>query len=148
MAGSSPWYKDGLAFDCQRCGGCCGGFPGYVWVTEGDITAMAAHLGTDREEFERLFVMRVGSRKSLREGGNWNCVMLENGLCRAYPVRPAQCRTFPFWQENLRSSAAWERAARRCPGVNRGQVWSLDEIGTFLNGSRIERPRSPGGARP
>ncbi len=41
-------------------------------------------------------------------------------LCAIHEVRPNQCRTWPFWTENLRSQAAWERAAERCPGMDSG----------------------------
>ena len=34
MTADSPeWYRDGLRFECTRCGACCTGAPGYVWVT-------------------------------------------------------------------------------------------------------------------
>ena len=36
---SAPWYRDGLRFTCTRCGNCCTGAPGYVWV---DADAMKA----------------------------------------------------------------------------------------------------------
>ena len=29
---AEPWYRDGLRFACTRCGACCTGAPGYVWV--------------------------------------------------------------------------------------------------------------------
>jgi Fe-S-cluster containining protein len=28
------WFKDGLRFECQRCGRCCRGEPGVVWVNK------------------------------------------------------------------------------------------------------------------
>ena len=42
---ATPWYAEGLRFTCTRCGKCCGGPPGYVWVDQGDIRAIAAKLG-------------------------------------------------------------------------------------------------------
>ena len=41
---------------------------------------------------------------------------------RVYPVRPLQCRTYPFWPEVLASRQAWQREARRCEGINRGRA--------------------------
>ena len=32
-----PWYREGLRFECIRCGGCCTGFPGTVRVTNEEI---------------------------------------------------------------------------------------------------------------
>ena len=40
--------------------------------------------------------------------------------CTIYPVRPLQCRTWPFWDGNLASRQAWDRAAGRCHGMNHG----------------------------
>jgi len=45
-----------------------------------------------------------------------------------YPVRPTQCRTWPFWAGNLRSPADWNEAARRCPGINHGRVYDIEQI--------------------
>src|SRR5207248_8895996 len=35
-----PWYQDGLAFTCTRCGKCCTGEPGFVWVTDDELAAI------------------------------------------------------------------------------------------------------------
>lgn len=40
--------------------------------------------------------------------------------CSIYAVRPLQCRTWPFWPENVADRESWDRAARKCPGMNRG----------------------------
>jgi Fe-S-cluster containining protein len=49
-------------------------------------------------------------------------------VCGIYPARPQQCRTWPFWDSNLRSRQAWEAAGRHCHGIDRGQVHSLESI--------------------
>ena len=49
-----PWYQDGLRFQCTRCGACCTGAPGYVWVNDEELVAIAAHRGESvRETAER-----------------------------------------------------------------------------------------------
>ena len=35
---AEPWYRDGLRFECTRCGHCCTGAPGYVWVDAAPAT--------------------------------------------------------------------------------------------------------------
>ena len=45
-----------------------------------------------------------------------------------YPVRPGQCRTWPFWSENLASPNAWNKTAQKCPGINRGKLYSYEQI--------------------
>jgi hypothetical protein len=126
----TPWYAGGLRFECQRCGKCCRGEPGFVWVTEPVIRKMAEYLHLRPEELMQTYVRLVGRRLSLRELPGGDCVMWdgpERG-CRVYPVRPPQCRTFPFWRQHLRSRKAWERLGEFCPGVGKGRLHSLNEI--------------------
>ena len=124
---SDSWYQDGLRFTCTRCGHCCTGKPGYVWVTRAEIEALAAFLGTSLEDFTKRFLRRVDSRVSLIEKENNDCIFYEGG-CKVYPARPTQCRTFPFWSENLRSRSTWEAARAECPGMGAGRLYSLEEI--------------------
>lgn len=126
-----PWYKDGLRFKCTGCGDCCTGSPGYVWVTNDEIAAIAAHLEMDVKTFEVSFVKKVGVRKTLAEmPGNYDCVFLdsETRKCRVYSVRPRQCRTWPFWDSNLRTPDAWAETCRVCPGSGKGQLYQLEQI--------------------
>jgi Fe-S-cluster containining protein len=125
----SPWYRDGLAFECTRCGNCCTGAPGYVWVTEAEITRLAARLGLPREEFGRRYLRRVGPRLSLIERPNGDCIFWDRqDGCTVYEDRPEQCRTWPFWPQNLESERAWKNAGRHCPGIDRGAFFSLEQI--------------------
>jgi Fe-S-cluster containining protein len=125
-----PWYKAGLRFQCTGCGDCCTGAPGYVWVTNEEIAALAAHENMAIEEFASRYVRTVGVRKSLHEYDNGDCVFFDNATrkCRVYPVRPRQCRTWPFWDSNLRSSEAWVETCRVCPGSGAGRLYQLEEI--------------------
>lgn len=124
-----PWYRDGLAFECTRCGACCTGAPGYVWVTPEEIADLAGHLGLAIEAFSRRYVRQVGGRLSLIERPNGDCIFWERAAgCTVYPARPAQCRTWPFWPENLETPADWERTVGACPGAGRGRFFSLEEI--------------------
>ena len=43
-------------------------------------------------------------------------------------MRPIQCRTWPFWEENLDEWTWHEEVATICPGVNRGKFYSLEDI--------------------
>lgn len=134
-----PWYAEGLNFECRRCGRCCGGEPGYVWVTAAELLTIARYLAIDVAALKASCVRRVGRRLSLREQANGDCVFFEAG-CVVYPVRPAQCRTFPFWPEHLRTRAAWERLGRvECPGVGRGRRWSREQIDLLAGRGRPRR---------
>jgi len=125
-----PWYRDGLRFTCTQCGNCCTGAPGYVWVNNDEIRALARLLGLDVTQFEERFVRRVGARKSLTERPNGDCVLLDGQSrnCTVYEARPRQCRTWPFWDSNLKTPADWEHTCSVCPGSGKGRLYTLDEI--------------------
>jgi uncharacterized protein len=90
-----------------------------VWVTEEEIARMADFLKLSLDEFGKLYLRRIGNRYALRElpRKNWDCVFLEGKQCKLYSVRPKQCRTFPWWRENLESPEKWAEAARQCEGI-------------------------------
>jgi len=88
-----PWYWRGLRFSCQRCGRCCGGEPGFVWLTETELEKVRRFLGLAKDVFVARYLRRVGRRWSLREQANLDCVMYDGG-CVVYRVRPGQCRRF------------------------------------------------------
>ncbi|UCG17371.1 MAG: YkgJ family cysteine cluster protein [Phycisphaerales bacterium] len=127
------WYRGGLRFECTRCGRCCSGAPGYVWVTKTDIARIARFLGREDDGLDKGTTRRVGLRHSLTESPDGDCVFLvrENHTvrCSIHPVRPLQCRTWPFWTSNLRSPDAWNEAHRTtCPGINSGKYHDLAHI--------------------
>ena len=126
-----PWYKDGLRFKCTQCGDCCTGAPGYVWVNQAEIEGIAAELGeSDVEVFEDAYVRKVGIRRSLREFPNGDCVFFdtEKRTCTVYNARPRQCRTWPFWESNLKSPQAWAETCEACPGSGKGQLYQIEHI--------------------
>ena len=124
------WYADGLRFQCTQCGDCCSGAEGYVWVNQAEIDAMAARRGMTPAAFTEAFVKQVGVRRSLTERPGGDCVLLDEKTrkCTVYEERPRQCRTWPFWDSNLRSPEAWAEAAEACPGCNKGQVVPVEAI--------------------
>jgi Fe-S-cluster containining protein len=129
---SEPWYKDGLRFKCTGCGDCCSGAPGFVWVTNDEIALLAAEVDMTEEAFERKYVRLVGVRKSLKERKNYDCVFLdaETRKCTVYKARPRQCRTWPFWDSNVRTPETWAATCEACPGAGTGKLYQLTEIET------------------
>ena len=125
-----PWYKDGLKFECSQCGDCCTGAPGFVWVNKQEIADLAESVGKSVEEFEAVYVRKIGIRKSLREYSNGDCVFFDTEArnCTVYEARPRQCRTWPFWDSNLRDSDAWKATCDICPGSGKGKLHSIESI--------------------
>ena len=126
-----PWYHAGLRFQCTQCGNCCTGDPGYVWVNKQEIESLAAETGeSDVEAFEHMYVRKIGIRKSLREFANGDCVFFdtETRSCSVYEARPRQCRTWPFWDSNLRTPTHWKETCENCPGCGKGKLYQLEEI--------------------
>jgi Fe-S-cluster containining protein len=144
------WYEEGLRFTCTQCGNCCSGPSGFVWFSDEEAQAMADHLELPSvQAFRAMYAHQIGGRWSLAEiaseRGN-DCVFLRfrdgKAQCSIYPVRPTQCRTWPFWPENLKSFRTYvSRAAKRCPGTTRG----LEGSGKFypIEQIRILRDSTP-----
>jgi len=132
-----PWYADGLSFTCVNCGDCCGGAPGYVWVSPEETRAIAKLLGMSPERFEQQHTRRVEQRQSLLELADGDCEFLmrePDGKthCSIHAARPRQCRTWPFWKSNLTSRRAWAASARHCPGMDRDEHHPLTVIQSAL----------------
>lgn len=146
----TPWYQDGLKFTCTQCGNCCTGAPGYVYVNDEEIERIAAFLGraepaddSVEKALGKEHLRRVGRRYSLTENKrNGDCCFLleSNGkrTCSIYPVRPLQCRTWPFWDVNLESPKEWAAAAEHCPGMNKGTQYEFVQIEIRRTAKRVE----------
>ena len=49
--------------------------------------------------------------------------------CAIYPVRPAQCSSWPFWKDNLDDPARWHGDVMECcPGIGHGELHSCEEV--------------------
>lgn len=122
-----PWYREGLRFECIQCGRCCTG-SGIVWVSPEECAAIADLLDLPRDVLVREYLVECEHGFVLRSHPDTSCVMLRDDRCTIYQARPLQCRSYPFWAEILESSEAWLSEASRCPGIDRGRLWSFREI--------------------
>ena len=113
----TPWYIAGLYFECQECGGCCSGpGEGYIWVTKPEIQLIADFLKITVENFRKEYLKRVGLRTTIIEHSyTKDCIFLRKidgqKQCVIYSVRPGQCRSWPFWSDNLSSPGAWNETS-------------------------------------
>jgi Fe-S-cluster containining protein len=131
------WYRAGLSFSCTMCGNCCTGPEGYVLVGDNEAAALATRLGISVQDFLTRYTRMTSRGRSLTEhetAAGLDCIFLDRekipgkAVCGVYEDRPAQCRTWPFWKSNLTSRAAWARAARTCPGIDKGKGYTLQQI--------------------
>ncbi len=84
---------------------------------------IARHLDITLYAFRRRYVVKdPDGHASLAMRDNGDCVFWNEG-CDIYSVRPRQCRTFPFWSENLGSPDNLGRSAAHLP--RRGQRKTL-----------------------
>ena len=133
-----PWYHGGLRFECTMCGHCCTGAPGYVWVSDEEIAGIAELLGEPLEQVIAVHTRVAHRGRSLREKANGDCVFYDKTVgCTIYAARPAQCRTWPFWDSNVRTPQAWQQTCTTCPGSGQGELFSAEEITRRLHVIRL-----------
>jgi Fe-S-cluster containining protein len=129
MPMAEPWYQEGLRFRCTRCGNCCTGEPGHVWVNQEEIEAIAQFRGESVALVGGLYTRVERSGRGLREKTNGDCVFYDRSTgCTIYPVRPRQCRTWPFWESNEETPEAWQETCGVCPGSGTGDLIPAEEI--------------------
>jgi hypothetical protein len=127
---SKPWYAKGLRFECSQCGNCCKthGEYAYVYLAPADVTAMASELGLEPGAFRRRYCTSEGGYTVLRMDEPACPFLTADNRCAVYRVRPMQCRTWPFWKENLKREV-WDGPVRECcPGIGKGPLTSAAEV--------------------
>lgn len=125
------WYKNGLHFNCTSCGQCCTGVPGFVWLSKKEIIDISKFLKISKKSFLKKYTKKVKNLISLKEKiPSYDCIFFENKKCKIYKIRPLQCKTYPFWPQNLTSKKAWEEhVTKNCPGVHSSlKLYSQEEI--------------------
>ena len=106
---------------CEACGGhCCTGETGYIWTKYTEIEKMAEFVNLGVEDFATVYLRKVKHRYSLIEkkvaADNFACIFFDESKkrCSIYPVRPLQCRTFPFWEQFKNDE---DEVRKECPGI-------------------------------
>jgi Fe-S-cluster containining protein len=128
-----PFPRDGIRFSCLGCGRCClsRGEYGYVHLSLEDRRRLAVHLGISTVAFTKKYAEHIDGWFYLCQPER-DCPFLSEGRCGVYEARPRQCRTWPFWRENM-TPRVWKREiAPYCPGVGRGRLYSAEEIESII----------------
>ena len=135
-------YGSGIRFECTGCGECCRarGSYGYIYVALEERRRLAKHLGLKTRAFTLKYCEKTDGFFHLRNPAN-NCEFLDGSRCTVYKARPQQCRTWPFWRENM-SREVWSREVKRdCPGIGIGRLYSFQEIEVILTEEKSRQNR-------
>ena len=128
-----------LRFQCTQCGACCTGTSDhYIEVTQEEQENIRNFLNLSRQWFKQRYLVRYDDKiKSLSIEKDGRCTFLgDNNRCRIYPVRPQQCRSYPFWPEIVVNTGAWRAESRRCEGIGRGDIVPLSKVEKVLKSTR------------
>ncbi len=135
--GPKPFFHEGIRFECQGSGKCCTsrGTYGYVYLTKKDQKRFADFFGLSTAQFLKQYCREKDGNVSLIDPPeeNGDCLFLENGnRCATYEARPEQCRTWPFWPENMKAKTWRNEIQTYCPGVGKGKLHTREEIEAIL----------------
>ncbi len=107
---------------CYSCSGaCCRGESGYVWVSKEEIIQIARFLEMDVERFKKDCLKKENYRFTIQEikkNGEYLCLFFDekHNKCAIYPVRPKQCRSFPFWDQ-YKNKDKIKEVCKECKGI-------------------------------
>ena len=130
---NKSFYKDGIKFECQGSGKCCitRGKYGYVYVSFKDRKRLAAYLGISANAFTSIYTKKTDGQYHIKNVDK-DCFFYRKNRCTVYDARPWQCRTWPFWPENMNRTVWEEEVASYCPGVGKGRLYLAEEIEEIL----------------
>ena len=133
MHARKRFYHDGIRFSCQGDGKCClnHGRHTYVYVTFNDRKRLAEHFGMTLLQFTKRYTRASDGLVHLKDPER-DCPFFRDSRCSVHAMRPWQCRTWPFWPENMHPKV-WERdVASFCPGVGKGRLYTDAEIEAIM----------------
>ncbi len=124
--------ENGIRFECQGSGNCCvsRGSYGYVYLSKKDIRILSIGLKTTQKNFIKKYCQKTDGYVHLKElkKNKGDCIFLIDKKCSVYKSRPIQCRTWPFWSENMNTKDWNNDIAKNCPGVGKGKLIKKKEI--------------------
>ena len=133
-------YRKGVRFECQGSANCCvsRGSYGFVYLSKADILELSKFTNLKYEDFINLYCDKTDGFIHFKEqNNNGKCQFLNNKRCSVYKARPTQCRTWPFWSENMKTKTWNEDISKFCPGINKGKLVSEKEINKNIKEDEI-----------
>ena len=129
-------FKSGIKFECQGSGNCCVSRDsyGYVYLSLNDINKLAKNFKLSIENFKLKYCQTTDGFIHLTEKKKLKgkCIFLDNYKCTVYNSRPIQCRTWPFWNENMNYKTWNNDISKNCPGIGKGKLYSYKEIKNII----------------
>ena len=127
--------KNGIKFKCQSSSNCCisRGNYGYVYLSTKDLYNLSKFFSISNSQFKKKYCEFNDGYLHLKEiNKNGNCIFLNNKKCSVYKSRPTQCRTWPFWKENLNAKKWNNEIIKFCPGIGKGDKISSLNINKLI----------------
>tara|TARA_B100001123_G_scaffold376189_1_gene442690 strand:- start:249 stop:689 length:441 start_codon:yes stop_codon:yes gene_type:complete len=128
-------FKSGTRFECQGSANCCisRGSYGYVFLSKKDLSRLSKFFKITLQNFKLFFCQYTDNFIHLKEiRKNGECIFLKDKKCTVYKARPTQCRTWPFWPENMKSKVWNSEVINFCPGIGKGKFYSNKEIDKLI----------------
>lgn len=130
-------YQDGIRFECTGCGECCksrGRFQ-YVYASRAERERLAKHFGLSLSAFTQQYCQETSGYFHFKNPKG-DCQFLDGLRCTVYEARPEQCRTWPFWPDNM-ETRVWEKEVKPgCEGIGRGRLYPREEIEVFFTAEK------------
>ena len=124
--------EKGIRFECQGSGNCCvsRGSYGFVYLSNKDIKKLSNGLKITKNKFLKNYCDKTDGYIHLKElkKNKGDCIFLKDKRCTVYKSRPIQCRTWPFWPENMNIKTWNNDISKNCPGIGKGKIVSKDKI--------------------
>ena len=129
-------YKKGIRFECQGSGKCCvsRNSYGFVYLSNIDLIRFSKYFKISLKKFKEKYCQITDGFIHLAEKPKLygNCIFLKDKKCSVYNSRPSQCRTWPFWNDNMKAKVWNNDIALNCPGIGKGKIIKKKEIDKLL----------------
>ncbi len=128
---SNKFYKNGINFKCQGSSNCCvsRNSYGFVYLSNKDLLRFSKFFSITKKKFINKYCNYTDGFLHLKEiRKNGECLFLNKKKCSVYKARPTQCRTWPFWSENLNSKTWNNEIMDFCPGIGKGKLFNKSKI--------------------
>lgn len=132
------WRQEVIRFQCQSdCFKCCSK-PGVVYLTNREVSQAAQYLGISVSRFKSEFLKKQLDLWVIEVEEDLPCPFLAHEGCIIHETKPSQCKTYPFWRENMESKNHWALATAFCPGIGKGLEVDKKEIEKCLKNDGLE----------